>query len=281
MTYHKFKGREERKLIMDSILVVVFENESKAYEGSQALREMEIEGSIHLYAKAVLIRDADGKVLVKQSSDMGAAGTAGGLIIGALIGLLGGPVGVAVGAGVGTSGGFLYDMAHLGVGQDYLDGVGKSLKPGKAAVVAEIWEDWILPVDTKMEDLGGVVFRHTRKDILDLQVERDITTLKAEIDELESEYDRASGEAKTKLQEKIDTARAKLQTTVSGIQARLEASQQETKAKIDSLQEQAAKAHEERKAKLEKRIAELKAEQKRRNEQLKQAGQHIKETLEA
>jgi len=266
---------------MDRILVVVFENESKAYEGSQALREMEIEGSIHLYAKAVIIRDADGKVQVKQSSDLGAAGTAGGLVIGALIGLFGGATVAAIGAGTGMFGGFLYDMAHLGVGQDYLDGVGKSLKPGKAAVVAEIWEDWILPVDTKMEALGGVVFRHTRKDILDLQVERDITTLKAEIDELEAEYDRASGEAKTKLQEKIDTARAKLQTTVSGIQARLESSQEETKAKIDFLQEQAAKARNERKAKLEKRIAELKAEQKRRNEQLKQAGQHIKETLEA
>jgi len=47
------------------------------------------------------------------------------------------------------------------------------------------------------------------------------------------------------------------------------------------LQAQAAKARGERKAKLEKRIAELKAEQKRRTEQLKQAGQNIKETLEA
>ena len=266
---------------MDSILVVVFENESKAYEGSQALREMEIEGSIHLYAKAVLIRDADGNVQVKQSSDLGAAGTAGGLIIGALIGLFGGATAAAIGAGTGMFGGFLHDMAHLGVGQDYLDGVGKSLKPGKAAVVAEIWEDWILPVDTKMEALGGVVFRHTRKDILDLQVERDITTLKAEIDELEAEHDRASHEAKTKLQEKIDTARAKLQTTVSSIQARLESSQEETKAKIQSLQEKAAKARDEHKAQLEKRITELQAEQKRRNEQLKQAVQDIKETLEA
>jgi uncharacterized membrane protein len=267
--------------MMDSILVVVFENESKAYEGSQALRELEIEGSIHLYAKAVLIRDADGKIQMKQSSDLGPAGTAGGLVIGALIGLLGGPTAAAIGAGTGMFGGFLYDMAHVGVGQDYLDGVGKSLKPGKAAVVAEIWEDWIVPVDTKMEALGGVIFRHTRKDILDLQVERDITTLKAEIDELEAEHDRASGEARTKLQEKIDTARAKLQTTVSGIQARLETSLEETQAKIDSLQEQAVKARDERKAKLEKRIAELKAEHKRRNEQLKQARQHIKEIMEA
>jgi uncharacterized membrane protein len=264
---------------MDSILVVVFENESKAYEGSQALREMEIEGSIHLYAKAVLIRDASGTVQVKQLSAMGPVGTATGLVTGTLIGLFGGPVGVALGAGAGISGGVLYDLAHLGLGQDFLEEVGQSLRPGKAAVVAEAWEDWMLPVDTRMEALGGVVFRRTRRDSLDRQVDWDITTLKAEIDELESEYDRASGEAKTKLQEKIDTARAKLQTTVSGIQARLEASQQETKAKIDFLQEQAAKAHEERKAKLEKRIAELKAEQKRRNEQIKQTSEQIKEKL--
>src|SRR5512138_2498114 len=184
---------------MDKVLIVVFDNENKAYEGSKTLQELENEGSIHLFAEAVIVRDVDGKTYVKQSRDKGPVGTAVGLLTGSLIGLFGGPVGVAVGAGIGTSGGFLYDMAHLGVGQDYLDGVGKSLKPGKAAVVAEIWEDWILPVDAKMEALGGVVFRHTRKDILDLQVERDITTLKAEIDELEAEYDRANGEAKTKL----------------------------------------------------------------------------------
>ena len=265
---------------MDRILVIVFENESKACEGSQALREMDIEGSIHLYAKAVLISDADGKVQMKQSGDLGPAGTAGGLVIGGMIGLLGGVTAAAIGAGTGMFGGFLYDMAHLGVSQDYLDGVGKSLEPGKAAVVAEIWEDWTVPVDTKMEALGGVVFRHTRKDILDRQVERDITTLKGEIDELEAEHDRASHEAKTKLQEKIDTARSKLQTTVSDIQARLESSQEETTAKIQSLQEQAVKARAERKAQFEKRIAELQAEQKRRNAQLKQVGQSIKETLQ-
>jgi DNA repair exonuclease SbcCD ATPase subunit len=160
-------------------------------------------------------------------------------------------------------------------------GVGQSLKPGKAAVVAEVWEDWTLPVDTKMESLGGVVFRRARRDSLDLQVEWDITALKAQIDELETEHAHASGEFRTKLQEKIDTVRAKLQTTVSRIQVRLESSQQETKAKIDSLQDQAAKARDERKAKLEKRITELQAEQKRRNEQLMQTRQHIKETLKA
>ncbi len=208
-------------------------------------------------------------------------GMAVGLLTGSLIGLLGGPVALAVGAGAGTSGGFLYDVAHLGVGQDFFDSVGQSLRPDKAAVVAEVHEDWTLPVDTKMEALGGVVLRRTRRDSLDRQVEWDITTLKAEIDELESEYDQASGEAKMKLQEKIDTARADLQNTVKHIQARLETSQEETKAKIDSLQQQVSNARQERKARLEQRIAELKAEQKRRKAQLKQIRQSIKEILEA
>jgi uncharacterized membrane protein len=266
---------------MDKILVVVFENENKAYEGSRALQELHNEGSIHLYAEAVIVRNADGKVYLKQASDMGPVGRVVGLLAGSLIGLFGGPLGVVVGAGVGLSAGFLYDMAHLGVSQDFLNGIGRSLKPGKAAVLAEVGEDWILPVDSQMEASGGVVFRCTRRDSLDRKVEWDITRLKAEIDELEVEHDRASGEARTKLQEKIDTARAKLQTTVNRIQARGEASQEETKAKIDSLQEQAANAQDERKAKLEKRIAELKAEQKRRNEQLQQKVESIQVTLEA
>jgi uncharacterized membrane protein len=265
---------------MDKILVVVFDNENRAYEGSRALQELQNEGSIHLYAEAVIVRNADGKAYLKQASDMGPVGRVVGLLAGSLIGLFGGPLGVVVGAGVGLSGGFLYDMAHLGVGQDFLNGVGRSLKPGKAAVVAEVGEDWTLPVDSEMESLGGVVFRRTRRDSLDRQVEWDITTLKAEIDELEVEHDWANGEAKTRLQEKIDTARVKLQTTVNRSQARLEASLAETKAKIQSLHEQAAKARGERKVQLEKWIAELTAEQERHSEQLKQNSENIKETLE-
>ena len=263
---------------MDKILVVVFDNENQAYEGAGALQDLHDEGSINLYAKAVIVRD-DGNVQVKQSSGLHPVGPAVGLLAGCLIGLFGGPIGLTIGVGTGTIGGLLYDLAELGLSQDFLEEVGQSLKPGKAAVIAEVWEEWILPVDTRMEALGGVVFRRARRDNLDQHVEWDITTLKAEIDELESEYDRADGEARTKLQEKIDTARAQLQTTVNRIQARREASQAETKAKIDSLQEQAAKAHGERKAKMEKRIAELKAEDKRRSEQLRQKGEEIKKKM--
>jgi ABC-type phosphate transport system auxiliary subunit len=198
-----------------------------------------------------------------------------------LLGLIGGPVGVAIGATVGMSGGALYDLAHLGIGWDFLSEVEKSLLPGKAAVVAEVWEEWTTPVDTRMEALGGVVFRRASVEVVDEQIERDVAALDAELAELKAERDQATGEAKAKLQAKVNAAKAQLQSAQEAIQARIEASQKETEAKIKSLQEQVAKESGKRKAKREARIAELKADQKRRSDLLKQAWELTKKALSA
>jgi ABC-type phosphate transport system auxiliary subunit len=173
----------------------------------------------------------------------------------------------------------VYDLANAGVGEDFLNEVGRSLQPGKAAVVAEVWEEWTMPIDNRMEALGGVVFRRTRMEVVDEQIERDVAAFTAELAELEAERDRATGEARAKLQAKVDAAKGRLQAAQDAIQARIEASQKETEAKIKSLQEQAAKESGERKAKREARIAELKADQKRRSDLLKQAWELTKEAL--
>jgi uncharacterized membrane protein len=272
---------KKRRNIMDKYLVIGFENELKAFDGSRALQDLQDEGSINLYAKAVIVRDASGKVSVKQEGDMGPIGTAVGLLTGSLIGLIGGPVGMAVGATAGVYGGMVYDLANLGVGEDFLTEVSQYLQPGKAAVVAEVWEEWTVPVNTRMEALGGVVFRRSRNEVLDLVVERDVKALKADLADLEAEYKQATGEAKAKLQEQVEATKAKLHAIQDGIQTKIEASQKETEAKVNSLQAQAAKKSGERKAKLEARIAELKADQKRRIEILKQAWELIKEALAA
>jgi uncharacterized membrane protein len=264
---------------MDKILVVIFDDENKAYEGSKTLQDLHNEGSITLYAQAVIAKDADGQVSVKQTDEPGPIGTAVGLLTGSLLGLLGGPVGFVVGASVGMFSGLVYDLANLGVGEDFLYEVGQYLLPGKAAVVAEVWEEWVMPVDTRMQAVGGMVFRRMRGDILDAQIERDVTALNAEIAEMEAELDQAIGEAKVDIQTRIDAAKVKLQAMRDGIKAKIEASQQETDAKVKSLQEQAAKAQGGRKAKIEAHIAELKAEDKRRSELLHQAWELTKEAL--
>lgn len=268
-----------RRNMMDKILVVVFDSENKAYEGSKVLQELQNEGNINLYAKAVIARDTNGKVEVKQEGNMGPIGTAVGLLTGSLIGLIGGPVGLAIGAYTGTVGGMVYDLANAGISQDFLFEVEKSLLPGKAAVVAEVWEEWTIPVDTRMEALGGVVFRRTRGDVIDTHFERDAVALEADLAELKAERDQAIGEDRAKLQAKVDKAKARLQDKQDQIQARIESIQKETEAKIESLQKRADKETGERKAKREARIAELQADQKRRTVLFTKAWDLTKEAL--
>ncbi len=265
--------------MMDKMLVVIFDNESEAYEGFEVLHDLQIEGSIDVYTKTVIARDASGKIVVKKKDDLDPVGTGVGLIAGSLIGMFGGPLGMVAGAGVGAFGGVVSDLAHLEISQNFLTELEKSMQPGNAALVAEVYEEWTLPVDTQMEALGGIVLRYTRKEALNGQIERDAAALQANLGELEAEYHQATGEARVKLLKKVDLARGRLQAAQDDIQARIEMSQVETDAKIKYLQEQAARESGERKARREARIAKLQAEQKRRSDLLKQAWEHTKEAM--
>ena len=51
---------------MERMLVVVFDNEKKAYEGDSALTHLEREGHLTIYQRAVIVKHADGTVSVKQ-----------------------------------------------------------------------------------------------------------------------------------------------------------------------------------------------------------------------
>jgi len=256
---------------MDKMVVTVFDNEKQAYEGERALREMHDEGSIVLYAMAVIAKEPNGKVAIKQSADQGPAGTVLGTATGALVGLLGGPAGVVVGAASGTLGGSLVDLANVGVGEDFLDEVAQALRPGKAAVVAEVEEQWVIPLDSRMEDLGGTVFRRSRRDVVDAQFERDVASLRAEIDQLNAELKDASGKARAKLQARVDVTRQRLESVKNKARSRSESLKKETDAKIKSLKEQATKTHGDMKAHFEKRAAEVRAEYEAQSNKLGQA----------
>ncbi len=263
----------------DKMLVAVFDNESKSYEGSRILRELDAEGSIAVFAMSVIAKDASGKVTVKEAADQGPLGTAVGLFAGSLLGLLGGPAGIAVAAGAGTLGGALYDLARVGVGEDFLADVGRQLQPGKSAVVAEISEEWVMPVDTRLEAAGGIVLRRARQEVVDAQIERDAAALKAEIADLKAEHARATREHKAKLEAKIEAVKGKLRATQDRAKAALAAVTEENEAKIKALQVNLAKARGDAKAKLDARIAEGRAEHKRRSEKLHQAWELTKQAL--
>src|SRR5215469_17216504 len=108
---------------MDRMLVVVFDNEAKAYQGKQALLQLDGEGNISVYAYAVVAKGADGIVTVKKGDDAGPLGTLLGTSVGSVIGLLGGPAGVAISAASGLVAGGAFDLDNARIGDDFIQDV--------------------------------------------------------------------------------------------------------------------------------------------------------------
>ena len=245
---------------MEKMLVVVFQNESKAYEGSRALQQLDGDGSIVLYAAAVVAKKPDGSAEVKQGADSGLLGTLTGTAVGSLIGLLGGPVGVALGAATGAFGGAIADLENARIGTDFLLEVTDALTPGKVALIAHIDEDWTTPVDTRMEGLSGFVYRRSLAEVLDTQDAKEIATLKADIAQLEAEQAQASADRKAKLQSRIDELNRKLHKQQDQTKAKRDAFRRQAEAKVHALEAKAAKAKQDVRAKQEERLAAARKE---------------------
>ena len=225
---------------MDRMLVVVFDTEPKAYEGKKALSQLESEGSIVVYAYGVIGKNADGTTTVRQSDDPGPLGTLLGTSLGALIGLLGGPVGLAVGTVAGLVGGSTVDINNARVGEDFIDDVKQQLVPGKFALVAEIQEDWTTPVDTRMEAIGGKIFRRALSEVKHTIHEEDVAAMKADMAQMKAEHAKAHADRKTKLQEKINQLDSKIQAQLERSKQRRQASEAQEKAKVEVLKAKAA-----------------------------------------
>ena len=224
---------------MNRMLVVVFDKEAKAYEGKQALVGLDLEGSISLYASVVVAKNADGTATVKEEKGPAPLGTLVGTALGSLIGLLGGPTGLAIGAAAGMAVGVASDVDNVRIGDDFLDDVKKALTPGKAAVVAEIEEEWTTPLDTRMEKLGGIVYRRAVSAVRDIANDEDTAAIKADIAEMKAELAQAHAERKAKLLERINQLDSKLQTRLQKAKERRQAAERAEQAKVAFLKTKA------------------------------------------
>jgi len=224
------------------MLVVVFDNETKAYEGKKALTQLDNEGSISVYGYAVVAKNSDGTASIKQGDDVGPLGTLAGTALGSLIGALFGPAGLAVGATAGLSGGASFDLLNAGVGEDFIDDVSKALTRGKVAVVAEVEEDWTTPVDTRMEGIGGTVYRRALSDVTHQVHQENVAAMKADMAQLKAEHAQARADRKAKLETKINQLDSKIQDQLQKAKDDRQAAERKAQAKVEILRSKAAAA---------------------------------------
>lgn len=118
---------------MATLVAVVFNDESTAFEMRAALVKMQKQYLLEMEDAVVVTRDPDGKTKLHQATSLTTAGAVSGAFWGMLIGLLflNPLLGAAVGAGAGALSGKLHD---IGLDDKMMKDIGDSLKPGTSAL---------------------------------------------------------------------------------------------------------------------------------------------------
>src|SRR5829696_5934747 len=205
-------------MAIENVVLVTFEEESKAYEAASALKEANAQGRIELHAVAVVQRAEDGTLRVKEgdADDFPAAGWAGGLIggttggvIGLTLGVMGGPLGLLLGGTGGALLGSLIDTDDADRAESVLATMARAKEPNKTGLIAHVGEPAVEVVDTEMERLGGEVVR------------RAVVDVEAEIAAAEDAARAAEAEARLKIREQKTTERReKIQEKIDGLKAK-------------------------------------------------------------
>src|SRR5215470_1109867 len=126
------RTKEEEKK-MSTLVAVVFDDQSTAFEMRAALAKMQKQYLLEMEDAVVVTRDENGKTKLHQAVSLTAAGAVSGSFWGMLIGLLflNPLLGMAVGAGAGALSGRFRD---IGLDDKMMKDIGDSLKPGTSAL---------------------------------------------------------------------------------------------------------------------------------------------------
>jgi uncharacterized membrane protein len=245
---------------MDNMLVAVFETERQASAAARAMKELSTEGVVLVYASAVIVKGFKRIAIVNFAHDQNSRDPALATATRSLIGLLGRSWQSAEEATAECTTDLMLELANVGVDGGFLDKVSRHLLPGTAAIVSEIDEERLTPIDTLLESQGGIGFRCVRREVMDAQIANEIDALHREIHIIEGQLLHMRGQSKDQMQVMLKVKKDRLQATKDRARYRAASIKLEAEAKIVSLQERAAKAEGGIKARLERLANEVRVD---------------------
>lgn len=152
---------------MDNIIVIAFEDPDTAAQVAAKFKGLEKEGAFDLKDARVVVKDADGKIHVKdeEGHPMAWGAVAGGML-GALIFLMVPVLGAVVGALAGTA--ITKALDPDMVDKQFVSDVAAALKPNTSAVFLEVDDQHKIVVVHALEQYRGKLIQTT----LDPEVEQ-------------------------------------------------------------------------------------------------------------
>ena len=157
---------------MDNVVLVTFEDEGKAYEEFNRLKDNEATADFTILEMAV-VKNVDGAIMVPDGFQDGydeTDNTAFGGVIGAVVGLLGGPVGVLLGAGIGLVAGMAMDDKDIDDDDSLMEYCASELAPGATALVMLAKEDDEDALDAQFDETC-IIYRWDADEV-NAEVER-------------------------------------------------------------------------------------------------------------
>lgn len=180
---------------MDNVVLVTFEDEGKAYEEFNRLKDNEATADFTILEMAV-VKNVDGAIMVPDGFQDGydeTDNTAFGGVIGAVVGLLGGPVGVLLGAGIGLVAGMAMDDKDVD-DDSLMEYCASELAPGATALVMLAKEDDEDALDAQFDETC-IIYRW------------DADEVNAEVERAEALSDTLAAETRKQLREARKEAR--------------------------------------------------------------------------
>jgi uncharacterized membrane protein len=118
------------------LIVAIYKSEAAAGEALKSLRAVEASGVLKLDARALIVKEPNGRLKVR---DKRARGTRGGQAVAAIAGLMGANIGLGVGANTTSATNYLTSNV-VGMQRDAVEEMKGALAPGDSAIIIAVDE---------------------------------------------------------------------------------------------------------------------------------------------
>jgi uncharacterized membrane protein len=145
---------------MSNILVITFEDETQGFSVLESLKHLQQQEILNLDDAAVIVKDAQGKIQVKNLTEKNVKG---GAALGGFFGLLlGGLLFPIAGLALGLAGGALIGKSlGNGVDKKFVKDVQESLNPGNSAILFIVSHENTGVLINALEPYNGKIFQST------------------------------------------------------------------------------------------------------------------------